>query len=111
MGFSDNVLAKYATIEYVNELVAKIKNDTADLSRYVLKADLDTIKNDIQNKINNLTTEINNIKVTGGKDYSIESLNYNSANGQLVLKQKNGGEFTVSIVAGDIDTSKLVTKE
>ena len=111
LGFSDNVLAKYATIEYVNELVAKIKNDTVDLSRYVLKADLDTIKNDIQNKINNLTTEINNIKVTGGKDYSIESLNYNSANGQLVLKQKNGGEFTVSIVAGDIDTSKLVTKE
>lgn len=111
LGFSDNVLAKYATIEYVNELVAKIKNDTADLSKYVLKADLNTIKNDIQNKINNLTTEINNIKVTGGKDYSIESLNYNSANGQLVLKQKNGGEFTVSIVAGDIDTSKLVTKE
>lgn len=111
LGFSDSVLAKYATIEYVNELVANIKNDTADLSKYVLKADLDTIKNDIQNKINNLTTEINNIKVTGGKDYSIESLNYNSANGQLVLKQKNGGEFTVSIVAGDIDTSKLVTKE
>ena len=111
LGFSDNVLAKYATIEYVNELVANIKNDTADLSKYVLKADLDTIKNDIQNKINNLTTEINNIKVTGGKDYSIESMNYNSANGQLVLKQKNGGEFTVSIVAGNIDTSKLVTKE
>lgn len=111
LGFGDNVLAKYATIEYVNELVAKIKNDTADLSKYVLKTDLDTIKNDIQNKINNLTTEINNIKVTGGKDYSIESFNYNSANGQLVLKQKNGGEFTVSIVAGGIDTSKLVTKE
>ena len=111
LGFSDSVLAKYATIEYVNELVANIKNDTADLSKYVLKADLDTIKNDIQNKINNLTTEINNIKVTGGKDYRIESLNYNSANGQLVLKQKNGGEFTVSIIAGDIDTSKLVTKE
>ena len=111
LGFGDNVLAKYATIEYVNELVAKIKNDTADLSKYALKTDLDTIKNDIQNKINNLTTEINNIKVTGGKDYSIESLNYNSANGQLVLKQKNGGEFTVSIVAGGIDTSKLVTKE
>lgn len=111
LGFGDNVLAKYATIEYVNELVAKIKNDTADLSKYALKTDLDTIKNDIQNKINNLTTEINNIKVTGGKDYSIESFNYNSANGQLVLKQKNGGEFTVSIVAGGIDTSKLVTKE
>lgn len=111
LGFGDNVLAKYATIEYVNELVAKIKNDTADLNKYALKADLDTIKNDIQNKINNLTTEINNIKVTGGKDYSIESMNYNSANGQLVLKQKNGGEFTVSIVAGGIDTSKLVTKE
>ena len=111
LGFGDNVLAKYATIEYVNELVAKIKNDTADLSKYALKTDLDTIKNDIQNKINNLATEINNIKVTGGKDYSIESFNYNSANGQLVLKQKNGGEFTVSIVAGGIDTSKLVTKE
>ena len=111
LGFGDNVLAKYATIEYVNELVAKIKNDTADLSKYALKTDLDTIKNDIQNKINNLTTEINNIKVTGGKDYSIESFNYNSANGQLVLKQKNCGEFTVSIVAGGIDTSKLVTKE
>ena len=111
LGFGDNVLAKYATIEYVNELVAKIKNDTADLNKYALKADLDTIKNDIQNKINNLTTEINNIKVTGGKDYSIESMNYNSANGQLVLKQKNGGEFTVSIVAGGVDTSKLVTKE
>lgn len=111
LGFGDNVLAKYATIEYVNELVAKIKNDTADLNKYVLKADFDTIKNDIQNKINNITTEINNIKVTGGKDYSIESMNYNSANGQLVLKQKNGGEFTVSIVAGGIDTSKLVTKE
>lgn len=111
LGFGDNVLAKYATIEYVNELVAKIKNETADLSKYALKTDLDTIKNDIQNKINNLTTEINNIKVTGGKDYSIESFNYNSANGQLVLKQKNGGEFTVSIVAGGIDTSKLVTKE
>ena len=111
LGFGDNVLAKYATIEYVNELVSKIKNDTADLSKYALKTDLDTIKNDIQNKINNLTTEINNIKVTGGKDYSIESFNYNSANGQLVLKQKNGGEFTVSIVVGGIDTSKLVTKE
>ena len=111
LGFGDNVLAKYATIEYVNELVAKIKNETADLSKYALKTDLDTIKNDIQNKINNLTTEINNIKVTGGKDYSIESFNYNSANGQLILKQKNGGEFTVSIVAGGIDTSKLVTKE
>lgn len=111
LGFGDNVLAKYATIEYVNELVAKIKNDTADLSKYALKTDLDTIKNDIQNKINNLTTEINNIKVTGGKDYSIESFNYTPSNGQLVLKQKNGGEFTVSIVAGGIDTSKLVTKE
>lgn len=111
LGFGDNVLAKYATIEYVNELVAKIKNETSDLSKYALKTDLDTIKNDIQNKINNLTAEINNIKVTGGKDYSIESMNYNSANGQLVLKQKNGGEFTVSIVAGGIDTSKLITKE
>lgn len=111
LGFGDNVLAKYATIEYVNDLVAKLKNDGIDLSKYALKADLDTIKNDIQNKINNLTTEINNIKATGGKDYSIESFNYNSANGQLVLKQKNGGEFTVSIVAGGIDTSKLVTKE
>lgn len=111
LGFGDNVLAKYATIEYVNELVAKIKNETSDLSKYALKTDLDTIKNDIQNKINNLTTEINNIKVTGGKDYSIESFNYTPSNGQLVLKQKNGGEFTVSIVASGIDTSKLVTKE
>ena len=109
LGFGDNILAKYATIEYVNELVAKIKNDTADLSKYALKTDLDTIKNDIQNKINNLTTEINNIKVTGGKDYSIESMEYK--NNQLVLKQKNGGEFTVSIVAGGIDISKLITKE
>lgn len=111
LGFGDNVLAKYATIEYVNELVAKIKNETADLSKYALKTDLDTIKNDIQNKINNLTTEINNIKVTGGKDYSIESMEYK--NNQLVLKQKNGGTFTVSIYSGnpDIDTSKLVTKE
>lgn len=108
-GFGDNVLAKYATIEYVNELVAKIKNDTADLSKYVLKADLDTIKNDIQNKINNLTTEINNIKTTGGKDYSIESMEYK--NNQLVLKQKNGGTFTVSIASGNVDTSKFVTKE
>ncbi len=111
LGFGDNVLAKYATIEYVNELVAKIKNETVDLSKYALKTDLDTIKNDIQNKINNLTTEINNIKLTGGKDYSIESMNYNSANGQLALKQKNGGEFTVTIAAGGIDTSKFVTKE
>lgn len=110
LGFGDNVLAKYATIEYVNELVAKIKNDTPDLSKYALKTDLDTIKNDIQNKINNLTTEINNIKVTGGKDYSIESMEYK--NNQLVLKQKNGGTFTVSIVAsGNVDTSKFVTKE
>lgn len=110
LGFGDNVLAKYATIEYVNELVAKIKNDTADLSKYVLKTDLDTIKNDIQNKINNLTTEINNIKTTGGKDYSIESMEYKD--NQLVLKQKNGGTFTVSIVSsGNIDTSKFVTKE
>ena len=109
LGFGDNVLAKYATIEYVNELVAKIKNDTADLSKYALKTDLDTIKNDIQNKINNLTTEINNIKVTGGKDYSIESMEYKD--NQLVLKQKNGGTFTVSIVSGNVDTSKFVTKE
>ena len=118
LGFGDNVLTKYATIEYVNELVAKIKNDTSDLSKYALKTDLDkyalktdldTIKNDIQNKINNLTTEINNIKVTGGKDYSIESMEYK--NNQLVLKQKNGGTFTVSIVAGNVDTSKFVTKE
>ena len=109
LGFGDNVLAKYATIEYVNELVAKIKNETADLSKYALKTDLDTIKNDIQNKINNLTTEINNIKVTGGKDYSIESMEYK--NNQLVLKQKNGGTFTVSIASGNVDTSKFVTKE
>ena len=109
LGFGDNVLAKYATIEYVNELVAKIKNDTADLSKYALKTDLDAIKNDIQNKINNLTTEINNIKVTGGKDYSIESMEYKS--NQLVLKQKNGGTFTVSIASGNVDTSKFVTKE
>lgn len=109
LGFGDNILAKYATIEYVNELVAKIKNDTADLSKYALKTDLDTIKNDIQNKINNLTTEINNIKVTGGKDYSIESMEYKD--NQLVLKQKNGGTFTVSIASGNIDTSKFVTKE
>lgn len=109
LGFGDNVLAKYATIEYVNELVAKIKNDTADLSKYALKTDLDTIKNDIQNKINNLATEINNIKVTGGKDYSIESMEYKD--NQLVLKQKNGGTFTVSIASGNVDTSKFVTKE
>lgn len=109
LGFGDNVLAKYATIEYVNELVAKIKNETVDLSKYALKTDLDTIKNDIQNKINNLTTEINNIKLTGGKDYSIESMEYK--NNQLVLKQKNGGTFTVSIAAGNVDTSKFVTKE
>lgn len=109
LGFGDNVLAKYATIEYVNELVAKIKNDTADLSKYALKTDLDTIKNDIQNKINNLTTEINNIKVTGGKDYSIESMEYKD--NQLVLKQKNSGTFTVSIASGNVDTSKFVTKE
>ena len=109
LGFGDNVLAKYATIEYVNELVAKIKNDTADLNKYALKTDLDTIKNDIQNKINNLTTEINNIKATGGKDYSIESMEYKD--NQLVLKQKNGGTFTVSIASGNVDTSKFVTKE
>lgn len=109
LGFGDNILAKYATIEYVNELVAKIKNDTADLSKYALKTDLDTIKNDIQNKINNLTTEINNIKVTGGKDYSIESMEYKD--NQLVLKQKNGGTFTVSIASGNVDTSKFATKE
>lgn len=109
LGFGDNVLAKYATIEYVNELVAKIKNETVDLSKYALKTDLDTIKNDIQNKINNLTTEINNIKLTGGKDYSIESMEYK--NNQLVLKQKNGGTFTVSIISGNVDTSKFVTKE
>lgn len=109
LGFGDNVLAKYATIEYVNEIVAKIKNDTQDLSKYALKTDLDTIKNDIQNKINNLTTEINNIKVTGGKDYSIESMEYKD--NQLVLKQKNGGTFTVSIASGNVDTSKFVTKE
>ena len=109
LGFGDNVLAKYATIEYVNELVAKIKNETVDLSKYALKTDLDTIKNDIQNKINNLTTEINNIKLTGGKDYSIESMEYK--NNQLVLKQKNGGTFTVSIATGNVDTSKFITKE
>ena len=109
LGFGDNVLAKYATIEYVNELVAKIKNETSDLSKYALKTDLDTIKNDIQNKINNLTTEINNIKLTGGKDYSIESMEYK--NNLLVLKQKNGGTFTVSIATSNVDTSKFVTKE
>ena len=109
LGFGDNVLAKYATIEYVNELVAKIKNETADLSKYALKSDLDTIKNDIQNKINNLTTEINNIKVTGGKDYSIESMTYDGE--YLVLRQKNGGQFTVSIASGkNPDTSGFVTK-
>lgn len=109
LGFGDNVLAKYATIEYVNELVAKIKNETVDLSKYALKTDLDTIKNDIQNKINNLTTEINNIKLTGGKDYSIESMEYK--NNKLVLKQKNGDTFTVSIATGNVDTSKFITKE
>lgn len=74
LGFGDNVLAKYATIEYVNDLVAKLKNDEIDLSKYALKSDLDSIKNDIQNKIDKLTTEITNIKINGGKDYSIESL-------------------------------------
>lgn len=109
LGFGDNVLAKYATIEYVNELVAKIKNDTADLSKYVLKTDLDTIKNDIQNKINNLTTEINNIKTTGSKDYSIESMTYDGE--YLVLRQKNGGQFTVAIASGSTpDISGFVTK-
>ena len=109
LGFSDNVLTKYATIEYVNELVAKIKNETSDLSKYALKTDLDTIKNDIQNKINNLTTEINNIKVTGGKDYSIESMTYDGE--YLVLRQKNGGQFTVAIASGPApDISGFVTK-
>ena len=47
LGFGDNLLAKYATIEYVNDLIAKIKNDEIDLSKYALKSDLDSIKNDI----------------------------------------------------------------
>lgn len=108
LGFGDNLLAKYATIEYVNDLIAKLKNDEIDLSKYALKSDLDSIKNDIQNKIDKLTTEITNIKINGGKDYSIESMDYDGE--YLVLKQKNGGQFTVSIVSKNHDTSSFVTK-
>lgn len=109
LGFGDNLLAKYATIEYVNDLVAKLKNDQVDLSKYALKSDLDSIKNDIQNKIDKLTTEITNIKINGGKDYSIESMTYDGK--YLVLRQKNGGQFTVSIASGiNPDISGFVTK-
>ena len=108
LGFGDNLLAKYATIEYVNDLIAKLKNDEIDLSKYALKSDLDSIKNDIQNKIDKLTTEITNIKINGGKDYSIESMTYDGE--YLVLKQKNGGQFTVSIASENPDTSNFVTK-
>lgn len=109
LGFGDNLLAKYATIEYVNDLIAKLKNDEIDLSKYALKSDLDSIKNDIQNKIDKLTTEITNIKINGGKDYSIESMTYDGE--YLVLRQKNGGQFTVSIASGpNPDTSGFVTK-
>ena len=109
LGFGDNLLAKYATIEYVNDLIAKIKNDEIDLSKYALKSDLDSIKNDIQNKIDKLTTEITNIKINGGKDYSIESMTYDGE--YLVLKQKNGGQFTVAIASGiNPDTSGFITK-
>lgn len=109
LGFGDNLLAKYATIEYVNDLIAKLKNDEIDLSKYALKSDLDSIKNDIQNKIDKLTTEITNIKINGGKDYSIESMTYDGE--YLVLKQKNGGQSTVSIASGkNPDTSSFVTK-
>lgn len=109
LGFGDNLLAKYATIEYVNDLIAKIKNDEIDLSKYALKSDLDSIKNDIQNKIDKLTNEITNIKINGGKDYSIESMTYDGE--YLVLKQNNGGQFTVHIESGkNPDTSGFVTK-
>ena len=109
LGFGDNLLAKYATIEYVNDLIAKIKNDEIDLSKYALKSDLDSIKNDIQNKIDKLTNEITNIKINGGKDYSIESMTYDGE--YLVLKQNNGGQFTVAIASGkNPDTSEFVTK-
>lgn len=109
LGFGDDLLAKYATIEYVNDLIAKLKNDEIDLSKYALKSDLDSIKNDIQNKIDKLTTEITNIKINGGKDYSIESMKYDGE--YLVLKQKNGGQFTVAIASGiNPDTSSFVTK-
>ena len=109
LGFGDNLLAKYATIEYVNELVANIKNNEIDLSKYALKSDLDSIKNDIQNKIDKLTTEITNIKINGGKDYSIESMTYDGE--YLVLRQNNGGQFTVAIASGkNPDTSGFVTK-
>lgn len=109
LGFGDNLLAKYATIEYVNDLIAKLKNDEIDLSKYALKSDLDSIKNDIQNKIDKLTTEITNIKINGGKDYSIESMTYDGE--YLVLRQKNGGQFTVSIASGpNPDISGFVTK-
>lgn len=109
LGFGDDLLAKYATIEYVNDLIAKIKNDEIDLSKYALKSDLDSIKNDIQNKIDKLTNEITNIKINGGKDYSIESMTYDGE--YLVLRQKNGGQFTVAIASGkNPDTSGFVTK-
>lgn len=109
LGFGDNLLAKYATIEYVNDLIAKIKNDEIDLSKYALKSDLDSIKNDIQNKIDKLTNEITNIKINGGKDYSIESMTYDGE--YLVLRQKNGGQFTVAIASGPApDISGFVTK-
>lgn len=109
LGFGDNLLAKYATIEYVNDLIAKIKNDEIDLSKYALKSDLDSIKNDIQNKIDKLTNEITNIKINGGKDYSIESMTYDGE--YLVLRQNNGGQFTVHIESGkNPDTSGFVTK-
>lgn len=109
LGFGDDLLAKYATIEYVNDLIAKIKNDEIDLSKYALKSDLDSIKNDIQNKIDKLTNEITNIKINGGKDYSIESMTYDGE--YLVLRQNNGGQFTVAIASGPApDISGFVTK-
>lgn len=119
LGLSDDILSKYATIEYVNQLVAGLTPDV-DLSEYLKKVDFQTAKEEIYNKINeiagdvanantnvtnlttkvnNLNTKVDNISSTTGPDYSIESFTYDTSNGKLTLKQKNNGTYSVTIVA------------
>lgn len=105
-------LGDYAKKKYVDDAISNI-----DFDQYITKKNADST---YLNKADYIKFDPTNYytiaqiqKIIGDstiwKDYPIES--FTLEHNELILKQKNGGEFTVSIVAGDIDTSKLVTEE
>lgn len=91
LGIDENVLSKYATIQYVNDLVASA-GSSADLSKYALKTDLESVRLELTNRINNISGSI-----IDGKDYSITGMAY--SDDYLTLTQTNGGTFRVKITS------------